>query len=334
MKKLLLVAAMAALTLNMALWGASISVTSPNASSEWCIGSAYNVTWTSSGVTGNVDVILRPTDPAAPPVLGIAAGPANDGTVNWPIPASVAPGTYLIRIRSVSDPSVYDDGANFIIKDCSAGSISVTNPHGTGWCIEQSYTITWTSSGVAGNVDIILRQAGNPAAPPVLGIASGTANDGTEGWTIPNSVADGDYLIRIRSVGNPAVYDDSLDFHIGYCVELPHDWWKRKYLEVRWPIGPDPCMCPEWNIKELLERLKEVGPRFEGSFGLLKNGMKIQELGQFGGRRLLGDTLKPTLSRKNFDAFKNGKAKFSMGIFDSQGKLVQEIELQGEQQLR
>lgn len=332
MKKLLLVAAMAVLALNMALWGASINVTSPNASSEWCIGSAHNITWGSSGVTGTVDVILRTTDPSAPPVLGIAAATANDGTLNWSVPASVAPGTYLIRIRSNSDPSVYDDSVNFIIKDCSTGSITVTNPNGNGWCIGRAYTITWTSSGFTGHVDIILRKAGAPSDPPVLGIASDIFNDGTKDWSIPNTVPVGDYLIRIRSVNTPAVYDDSPNFHIGHCVEFPHDWWKKKYMvEVRWPWPPDPDPRPEWDIREIIEN---IPGNFVGSLVLLKNGKRVQELGAFGRGKTLPNVISPSLGRANALAMKNGTAKFSMGIFDNKGNLVQEIQMQGEQQLR
>jgi hypothetical protein len=334
MKKLLLIAALAALTMSMALWGSSITVTSPTGTDHWCIGSGYTVTWTSSGVTGTVDVILRPAGaPGAPPTLGIAAGTANDGSQGWTIPASVAPGSYLVRVRSVNTPAVFGDSANFEIQNCAGPTISVTQPDGTAWCKEKAYTINWTSSGVTGLVDVILRPAGAPAAPPTLGIAAGTANDGSQGWTIPASVATGTYLVRVRSVNTPTVFGDSVDFLIHKCLTPGDmgDWWHlHDYrVEVKWPPDPDPCLCPEWGIKELLDKIKENDPRFIGSLVLFRDGVKLQELGAIGPRIALINKLKPTLSRKNFDAFKNGTAKFTMALLNSKGEVLQQIALQG-----
>jgi hypothetical protein len=221
MKKTFLLSAVILLLL-APLSAQTITVTWPNGS-RWCIGSNYAITWMSSGVTGNVDIILRQAGaPSAPPVLGIAAGTANDGSEGWTVPPSVAPGKYLVRIRSVDSPEVFDDSVDFEIKDCSAPYIDVFLPKAGTFNAGVNCSIQWQSTGVTGNVDIILRPANQPSAPPVMGIASGSANDGLEGWTIPASLVSGSYLIRVRSVNSPGVYGDSQIFEINGIKVISH----------------------------------------------------------------------------------------------------------------
>jgi hypothetical protein len=122
MKKILLVTAIVTLTLNVALWSQTITVTSPSTGNEWCVGSTYSICWTKSGdMPATVDILLRAVgSPAtADPVLVIASGEANDGSYPWMIPHSAAPGDYFIRVRTV-DAGVVGDGSNFKIISCAA----------------------------------------------------------------------------------------------------------------------------------------------------------------------------------------------------------------------
>jgi hypothetical protein len=99
----------------------SITVTSPAAGAQWCQGTGYAITWTSAGVSGPVAIKLRLANaPDAPPVLDIVASTGNAGTYTWPVPASVPAGSYVVRVRTVSDsPLVYDDSDAFTIKACA-----------------------------------------------------------------------------------------------------------------------------------------------------------------------------------------------------------------------
>jgi hypothetical protein len=204
----------------------SITVTSPAAGAQWCQGSGYAITWTSTGVSGPVAIKLRLANaPDAPPVLDIVASMGNTGTYTWPVPASVPAGAYVIRVRTVADsPLVYDDSDAFLIKACQppAGTITVTAPApGAEWCQGSSYAITWMSSDVAGPMSIKLYQAGVPNAPPVLDIVANTGNAGTYTWPVPASVPAGAYLVRVRPVSESMVYDDSDAFMIITCGAAP-----------------------------------------------------------------------------------------------------------------
>ena len=115
------------------------------------------------------------------------------------------------------DNQVYDDSDSFEITDNSGqASITITSPSsGTSWKKGTTYTITWTKSGnMNSRVKIRLYQ-GNTK---VLRIADSTANDGSYSWTVPGSLQNGQYRIRVKTIDNQ-VYDDSDSFEITEASE-------------------------------------------------------------------------------------------------------------------
>ncbi|MBA7613639.1 hypothetical protein ES703_20893 [subsurface metagenome] len=135
----------------------------------------------------------------------------NDGTYTWTVNTSLADGSdYRVRISSVSEPGIYDESDAFTIE---TKSITVTGPTSTTiWTKGASANITWTSTGTISDVQIDLYKAGAFQET----IESTTANDGTHTWTQVNPIlADGsDYKVRISSVSEPGIYDESDAFTI------------------------------------------------------------------------------------------------------------------------
>ncbi len=98
----------------------------------------------------------------------------------------------------------------------SAATITVTNPHsGDTWKKGSTYNITWTKYGRYGSMDANVKiRLYNPAGTKkILEISNSTANDGNFSWPVPNSVANGSYVVRVRTLDN-AVLDDSNEFKI------------------------------------------------------------------------------------------------------------------------
>ncbi len=337
MKKLLLIAALSAIALSIPAWGATITVTTPAAGADWCIGTGYTINWTKSGtMPDTVKIRLRragaPETEAS--VWDITDSTPNDGSFGTAaVPASVPAGDYFIRIRTIGDPDVIGNSATFQIVTC-APTIAVTSPNGSSdWAIGSSHAITWTKSGtMPDTVKIRLRRWGAPESEAsVADIADSTPNDGTsDPWIVP-SVPVGDYFVRVRTTIAPDVSDDSAKFHIkegGIIPGLKEKLKQRRYWEIKWPPDPDPCLCPEWKIPVFDDFREFLGSRFGGSIVLMKNGAKLQELAQFGGKRTLPGSVKANLSRQDFNLLKNGGAKFSIAILDSNGSILNESELQ------
>jgi hypothetical protein len=156
--------------------------------------------------------------PDAAPALVIASGTANDGSFEWTIPASVAPGDYFLRVRT-DDATVKGDGPVF--KIVSSPAIIVKRPTANGeFCLgdDSNVKIKWdTACTMQGTVTITLRTAGSATdAAPALVIATGEANDGFFSWTVPASVAPGDYFIRVRT-DDATVIGDGEIFKIKEC---------------------------------------------------------------------------------------------------------------------
>ncbi len=93
-------------------------------------------------------------------------------------------------------------------------SIEVTSPHsGDTWYKGDPYTITWTKSGTQ-HARVKIRLFNSTGTTKQLEITNDTENDGSFGpWTIPLSVADGDYVIRVKTIDN-GVSDDSDIFSV------------------------------------------------------------------------------------------------------------------------
>jgi hypothetical protein len=110
--------------------------------------------------------------------------------------------------------------AAFILSIPAWGAtITVTSPAaGVSWCKSSTYTITWIKSGdMQATAAIRLRTAGSSESDPAaLAIADGTANDGSYSWTVPNSIPDGQYFIRVRT-DDSTVIGDSGTFTVSTC---------------------------------------------------------------------------------------------------------------------
>ena len=181
----------------------TITVVAPNGGESWVIGSSQTITWTSSGVSGNVKIDLS-TDGGSTYPTTLFASTANDGTEPWTV-AGPASTTARVRIATIADPSIRDSSnANFTI---GQPSITVTAPNGgESWPVGSPQTITWSSAGVSGTVKFDLSTDGGSTFPTTL--FAGTANDGTETWTVTGP-ASTTARVRIASVADPTIRDSS-----------------------------------------------------------------------------------------------------------------------------
>jgi hypothetical protein len=105
-----------------------IVVLSPNGGQTWIPGRTYQIRWKAIGVEGDVRLILRNGDTGE--VIRWSK-PASKGFTWWTVPQDQPLGTdYVIRIKSLSDRSVFDDSdAPFRIAS-TQGHIRVTNLNG------------------------------------------------------------------------------------------------------------------------------------------------------------------------------------------------------------
>ena len=123
-------------------------------------------------------------------------------------------------------------------------SITVTNPRsGDVWYKGQRYTIRWIKSGsMDSQVKITLYKPDHTTLQTV--IVRPTANNGSYSWTVPDSIPNGQYIVRVKTMDN-AVYDDGDVFTITNApvqtaritVTKPHSgqtWYKGQTYTISW----------------------------------------------------------------------------------------------------
>jgi hypothetical protein len=104
----------------------------------------------------------------------------------------------------------------FLWNIVSSQTITVTNPAGGEvWYKGVGYTITWTKDlGPSGSMDPNVKiKLLNPDANLNIAMTMSTPNDGSFDWTIPGTIPDGNYTVRVKTTDD-AYSDDSEVFRI------------------------------------------------------------------------------------------------------------------------
>jgi hypothetical protein len=122
-------------------------------------------------------------------------------------------------------------------------TITVDTPTGgDSWYKGETKTIAWTKTGSqAANVNIQVRRG----SANVKSIATGTANDGSFDWKIPNSISPrADYFVRVKTTDGKAKGDGNLFSIIAPTITVTSPnasttWAKGANVTVNWtPVGP------------------------------------------------------------------------------------------------
>jgi hypothetical protein len=189
----------------------SVNLTSPDGGESLTLGSAHTISWTSSNWNGAVNIFLDQNDglvgtitmnvPAAGGTCAWTAGSYQGGT------ATVGSG-YKVRVQTTDGQAQDSSGASFSLTAAQA-PLAVTSPaSGVSWNIRTTQRITWTASGVSGNLSLYLYQGTTnlgaiatrvPVAGGVYNWSAGSLKDGT--WVRIGST----YRVSIVSESNRSV---------------------------------------------------------------------------------------------------------------------------------
>ena len=212
---------------------ASIAVTSPNGGEDWQVGSSQTVTWTSTGTSGDVEIEYS-TDNGSNWTTVIAST-TDDGTYDWTIPNTPTVNA-LVRITDTDSSPTDESDAVFTISPIPV--IAVTSPNGgEDWQVGSSQTVTWTSTGTSGNVEIEYSTDNGSNWIPVI---ASTPDDGTYDVTIPNTPTV-NALVRITDTDSSPTDQSDAVFTISpipvIAVTSPNggeDWQVGSSQAVTW----------------------------------------------------------------------------------------------------
>jgi hypothetical protein len=188
-------------TFSLTILPPSLELTSPLGGENWPLGSSQDITWSSSGVSGNVNLLLSRDGGAN--WTSLFAGTPNDGSQSWTVNGA-ATAQARIKVVSVANSAIFDiSPANF---NLLAPSLRLSSPlGGEKWSLGSSYDITWDSALVNGNVNILLSRDGGSSWATLFG---GTPNDGVQNWTV-SGIATAKARVKVVSVTTPTLFDAS-----------------------------------------------------------------------------------------------------------------------------
>jgi hypothetical protein len=181
-----------------------INVIYPAGGENYTLGvDTIPITWTTSGITGDVKITLRKSDGSGGYVV-IESIPCDAGSYNYPIPVDVEPFSYFIKIK---DGGVSDTSDIFTISEPGVeDSLTVTSPNGgESRRAGDPITITWTTVGSIPNVRIELSINSGGGWTELV---NSTPNTGTYTCIIPPETnPSSNCMVRISDSSDGSPFD-------------------------------------------------------------------------------------------------------------------------------
>jgi len=197
----------------------SITVTSPAAGDSWTIGSSHDILWTIRGAMDDeVKILLFQGEDR---ILEIADRVPNSGRFTWPIPGTVIPGRYIVRVRTF-DSAVMDNSTEFRIAISAQPAplppaqspVAIVKPNGSESIpVGDVFRVQWNTAARGATdrtVDLLLCRDGRPIGVVAENLPVMQRNfDWKVGRLLIGSAGpDVKYKMRIR-VNGTTIEDDS-----------------------------------------------------------------------------------------------------------------------------
>jgi hypothetical protein len=160
----------------------SFTLTAPNGTEGWVIGSSHDVTWTKNGTIANAKLEYSKDSGATFPYTIIGSVAASGLSYTWTIPYDAST-QVRVRISQVGDGTIFDNSdANFTIR----AGFTVTSPTGgEQWAVGSSHDINWVTGGTIPNVKLEYSANGGNSYSTII---ASTNNNQTYAWVVPDAI--------------------------------------------------------------------------------------------------------------------------------------------------
>ncbi|MDP3682970.1 MAG: hypothetical protein Q8S01_03470, partial [Ignavibacteria bacterium] len=203
-----------------------VTVTAPNGSEQWVVGTTQSITWTSSNVA-NVKLEYTTNNGTNWNSI-LTSTPATAGSYVWTIPNTPATNC-KVRLSDVTNSLFADTSDN--VFSIILPKVTVTSPNGgEQWVVGATQNITWTSSNVA---NVKLEYTTNNGTNWNSILTSTPASAGSFVWTIPNTPST-NCKVRISDVTNSLFADTSDNV---FSIILPKVTITSPNGNEQWVVG-------------------------------------------------------------------------------------------------
>jgi predicted GH43/DUF377 family glycosyl hydrolase len=200
-----------------------IRVTAPVLGATITQGVASNVTWSSAGVSGNVNIYYSSDSGSNYNATPINASPINvtTGTYSWTpnilvyTPSETA--KLKVEVVSGADTGMSAESPVFTLK-----GIKISAPTtGTIWDLGSTNSITWTAAGAGATCNIYYASDGTNFGDPINASAI-LLSAGTYSWAIPSTTMPSNGTAKIKITSDTSVSSASYAFTVkGIKVTYP-----------------------------------------------------------------------------------------------------------------
>ncbi len=214
----------------------TITVTAPNGGENWTTGTAYDITWSTTGSVGNVRIEYSLNNGSS--WTNVIANTANNGTYNWTTPSTPATNC-LIRIADVSNGSVTDQ---------SNQPFTITTQQ------QPTYTITYNANGAeSGSVPTDPTNYEQGTTVTVLGNSGELAQAGFvfQGWNTASNGNGNTYrATETFLMGNVDVVLYALWVEEGPTAYVyPQECGPNENMEVDGKVKCDAVVIGDWTLR-------------------------------------------------------------------------------------
>jgi hypothetical protein len=204
-------------------------VTFPNGGECWQVGSSHNITWTSTGNVGSVQIQYSTDSGTSWTHVG---GSTNDGIHPWQIPNIPSTSTQcLVKVSEIGSST--SDTSNSVFTIAASPTLTVTSPNGGESLIGGlNHNVTWVGFGGSGTVKIdYTTNNGNNWAP----VVASTTDDGSYTWNIPSTPSI-QCLVRISDTADINNFDtsDSVFSIISSMIQTKNDFNHDGQGDILW----------------------------------------------------------------------------------------------------
>jgi uncharacterized repeat protein (TIGR03803 family) len=242
--------------------GNNITVTSPNGGEIWPLGSTRAITWSSSGVTTDMKLVLFKD--------GVKVGnivtniPVNSGSYKWTVGSYIGGFTTAgtgFTVRAITMDGVLNDFSN---APFTITPLNLISPNGyENWQMGSIHPISWAAPGMSNNIKLVLIKDGVKVGNIATNIPAGA---GTYNWTVGNYIGGAATVgsgYTVKVIDMDGVYKDNSEAPFTITASSQLNLTSPNGGES-WPLGGTRVIS--WTDGGYTGNLKLV---------LFKNGIKL-----------------------------------------------------------
>lgn len=206
------------ITTNINCLTRSISIIIPTTITQWDNGTSHIITWTSLYLNSSELLNIALYKDGSYYDM-IAQHVQNNGSYVWNIPSNLQTDSkYQIFIEDSNNSAINNTCVAFEIDSIKPDSFLILTPTAFSyWLTNETYTITWTTTGNIPEVNIYLY---DPSTKVFSKLAGDVNNNGSYPWNPVEEITtgDGNYQIYIEDSNNTAINAYSEAFYIEYVA--------------------------------------------------------------------------------------------------------------------